>query len=252
MYHNKFMTLFDFCGKFGLKNTIYFQRVKKHPRYGLPLKLPVFGLVTHKEEILNIRDNIFQGSLRDPLIEKELREAEAPVIVDCGINVGVTVRWWLYLNAKSTVYGVDMMQEAHDFTVKSLPESLKKNYFSVTAALAAESGSALEVKFNDPLFGGNSIAGGGECAHRRSVRLVTLDDCLRGHSIPAIDLLKVDIEGSGVPMFRGAVESLKKVKNIFLEWHDDEERQGSITFLKEAGFVIRKAYKRHFWFMRNI
>ena len=248
MYYNKFITLLVFCKTFGLKNLLYFLRVKKQSLFSLPLFLPIFGLITHKEEVLNIRDNIFQGSLRDPYIEKSIRRTKEPVIVDCGINVGVTVRWWFYLNPKSVVYGIDMMQEAHDFTIKSLSEHFKKAYIPITVALASESNNVLEVKYNDPLFGGNSVKATGEYAHNRCLRSSTIDDCLCKYDIRNIDLLKVDIEGDEVAMFHGAIQTLKKAKNILLEWHDVKERKGSIDFLQEMGFFIRKEHKRHIWF----
>ena len=248
---NKFINLLVFCKTFGLKSLLYFLCVKKQSSFRLPLFLPIFGFITHKEEILNIRDNIFQGSLRDPYIEKRIRKTKEPVIVDCGINVGVTVRWWFYLNPKSVVYGIDMMQEAHDFTIKALSEHLKKGYIPITAALASESNNILEVKYNDPLFGGNSVKATGEYLHNRCARSSTLDDCLCKYNIRNIDLLKVDIEGNEASMFRGATKTLEKVKNILLEWHGVEEQKSSIDFLQEMGFIIRKEYKRHIWFEKT-
>ncbi|MBU1997733.1 MAG: FkbM family methyltransferase, partial [Candidatus Omnitrophica bacterium] len=89
--------------------------------------------------------------------------------------------------------------------------------------------------------------------HERTVRSATLDECLsKDCTSNKIDLLKVDIEGSAADMFRGAKQTLKKIKYIFLEWHDDNERDGSVEFLQKAGFFIRKRYKRHIWFENHL
>ncbi|MDD5440086.1 MAG: FkbM family methyltransferase [Candidatus Omnitrophica bacterium] len=198
---------------------------------------------------MNIRDNIYRGSLRDSVVEKKIGRAREPVIVDCGVNVGITVRWWLYLNPGCRVYGIDMMQEAQDFTVKSLPERLKKNYTPITAALDFENGRAVEVKYDDPLFGGNSLSAEGKFLHTRGIRSVTIDSCIRTYNIKTIELLKIDIELSAERMLYGAAETLGKVRNILLEWHHEEkERKGSVLFLQKTGFRIRREYKRHIWF----
>lgn len=247
MYYNKVFTLLDFWKKFNFNNLLYFLFTKNKEVNSWPLFLPIFGSITNKEEIRNIRDNIFQGSLRDQVIEKEIKRAKNPIIVDCGINVGVTVRWWFYLNPKSIVYGIDMMGEAHEFTINALSEDLKKNYIPITAVLTADINQMLKIQYDEPLFGANNVKFLGK--HERSVCSSTLDQCLSKYpNVDKIDILKVDIEGSAAVMFRGTEQSLKKTKYIFLEWHDDTEREGSIAFLQKAGFSIRKRYKRHLWF----
>lgn len=251
MDYNKLTLLLIFWKIFGLKNFLYFLFIKYRILWHLPMLLPIFGLVKNKEEIINIRDNIFQGSLRDLFIENKIRKAKKPVIVDCGINVGITVRWWFYLNPKSLVYGIDMMQEAHSFTMESLPKSFKGNYIPIAAVLASQSDQRVDVKFDDPLFGGNSAEmPPEEYAQCRSVRTTTLDDSLSKDPIKEISLLKIDIEGSAVSMLRGATQTLKKVRNVFLEWHNEQAKKGSVDLLRGAGFFIRKKHKRHIWFKK--
>ena len=249
MSYNKFLTLLLFLRKGGLKGFLNFVLMKNKTFYRPPLTFPIFGLLRHKEEILNIRDNIFQGSIRYSEIEKKLRKASRPVIVDCGINVGVTVRWWFYLNPKSIVYGIDMMQEAQDFTITALSECARKNYIPITAALASTNNKALEIKYDDPLFGGNSVEVSKKyMRNKRHILSSTLDDCLRKYNIKDIDLLKIDIEFSAAPMLCGASETLKKTKYVLLEWHDAEERKNSVICMQKAGFIIKKECKRNIWF----
>ena len=159
----------------------------------------------------------------------------------------MTVRWWFYLNGQATVYGIDMMREANDFTVKALSESFKEKYIPITAVLASETGRAFEVNFNDPLFGGNRTDAPGKYLESRRMRSSTLDECLRNYKVVSIDLLKVDIEGSAAQMFMGAAYTLSRVKNIMIEIHGEEERDESIRILNEKGFYVRRSYKRHVW-----
>ena len=251
MYYNKFINFIDFYRKFGLGNLIYFLYAKKRILYRLPFTVPAFGRISMQGEVLNIRDNIFMGSLRDETVEKALRTAKDPVIVDCGINVGVTVRWWFYLNPRSTVYGIDMMQEAHDFTVKTLPDQLRSRYISITTVLGGRVGSLMEVEYEDPLFGGNSLHVTKKCPHKRGVISRSLDDCLQSYHIDTIDLIKVDIEDDADVMLGGASETFSKVKNILLEVHSTKERENSIRMLNSMGFGIRRTYKRQIWLERE-
>ncbi len=220
---------------------------KKWTLYNLPISLPIFGIISRKEELLSIRDNILQGSLRDREMEEDIRKAKEPLIVDCGINVGVTVRWWFYLNPHTTVYGIDMMQEANDFTMSALPERFKAKFVPITSVLASETGRVVDLSYDDPLFGANNAKISSGCLSNRRVKSMTLDDCLNSYRIGTIDLLKVDIEDSAAQMFLGASEALSKARNILLEIHSEKEREDSISSLREKGFCIRKSYKRHVW-----
>ncbi|RLI40468.1 hypothetical protein DRO59_09235 [Candidatus Bathyarchaeota archaeon] len=69
-----------------------------------------------------------------------------------------------------------------------------------------------------------------------TVEAVPLDDICK--KIPAIKLLKIDVEGSEDQVLKGAKETLKKTKHIVLEvsGNSDEIRR----ILREATFKIRK------------
>ncbi len=236
---------------FGIKNLRRFY-FKKWDLFNLPVSLPVFGIISRKDELLSIRDNILQGSLRDRGIERDIRKAKEPLIVDCGINVGMTVRWWFYLNGQAIVYGIDMMQEAIDFTLSALPERFKARFVPITAVLGPETGRVVELSYDDPLFGANNAKISRGCSKNRRVNSMTLDDCLNNYRIGAIDLLKVDIEDSAAQMFRGATKTLSRVRNILLEIHSEKEREDSLSLLREKGFCVGKTYKRHVWLKKIV
>lgn len=246
MKYSSMINFITFGIMFGLTNLSRFY-FKRWDLFDLPISLPIFGIISRREELLSIRDNFLQGSLRDGKVEKRIKNAEKPIIVDCGVNVGVTVRWWFHLNPNSMVYGIDMMQEANDFTINALQDRYKKRFFPITAVLDASTGHAVELSFDNPLFGANNARAASGDAERRYVNSKTLDDCLRDHNIDAIDLLKVDVEDSAARMFQGAAQTLTKVKNIFLELHSDQERYNATRLLYENGFRIRRSYKRHLW-----
>jgi len=246
MTYNSICNFITFGKMFGVR-LLYCFYFKKWAWCGLPVSTRIFGKISHREELLSIRDNILTGSLLDRELEKKIRTVKKPLIVDCGVNVGVSVRWWFYLNPEATVYGIDMMQEANDFTVSELPDRFKAGYLPITAMLAASTGKVVELSYDDPLFGGNNAGAASGYSQKRSVTSKTLDDCLSGHNISSVDLLKIDIEDSAALMLEGAKRTLPKVKTILLEIHSDLEFNNASRILSENGFHIRRAYKRHIW-----
>ena len=251
MNYNRISNFVTFGKIFGLKSLALFYW-KKWNLCNLPFFLPVFGMISHKEELLNIRDNILQGSIRDRNMERQIRKAVHPAIVDCGVNVGVTVRWWFYLNPHATVYGIDMMQEANDFTMNVLPDRFKTRFVPITAVLDSSTGRSVEINYNDPLFGGNNTGAVSGYSEKRQVHSMTLDDCLHNYRTDTIDLLKIDIEDSAGSMLQGAMLTLSKTKNILVEIHSEKERENAICLCREKGFYIRRSYKRHVWLEKII
>jgi len=218
-------------------------------RVPFPISVRSFGEVGTIAEILNLHDNFGHGELRDPLIEDELRRGPAPVVVDCGVNVGVTVRWWFHLNPRCRVFGLDMMQEAQDLTRQRLA-GREVDYTGLTAVLAAADGEAVTVRFDDPLEGRNRIDGGTGRNERKLVS-ARLDTLLAPYRLERIDVLKIDIEGQAGRALLGAPQVLAMTRNVILETHGEAELADAVAILVgAAGFRLRHYGNRNLWFTR--
>lgn len=200
------------------------------------VKLPVFGTVSTVDEVLNIHDNFSKGELRYEEIENHLRQEPHPVIVDCGVNIGITIRWWHHLNPHAKIFGFDMMEEAHTFT-RSRIGTPSDWYVPVTCALSARDGDAIEISFDDPLFGENSVTATNR-KQKRSVSTGTLDSSLRQHNLTEIDLIKMDIEGHGAEALKGGTDTLRKTRYVMFETHTKQETSEATGILHDAGFQI--------------
>ncbi|MEI6703967.1 MAG: FkbM family methyltransferase [Deltaproteobacteria bacterium] len=213
-----------------------------------PIDVPIFGKVATMPEILNIHDNFAAGELRDSYIETILRNAVNPIVVDCGVNVGVTVRWWFHLNPSCRVFGLDMMQEAHDLTNQRLKDT-DAAYVGITAALSAQDGEEVTIYFTDPLEGMNSITSRHGTINRQ---LITgrIDSLLEPHSLNRIELLKIDIEGYAAKALSGAPRTLSGTQNVILEVHSEDELGESEAILVASGFRLRHFRNRNLWFKR--
>lgn len=211
----------------------FFRTIRAVP---FKLQLPVFGTVSSLDEILNIHDNFGKAELRNPEIEDHLRATPNPVIVDCGVNIGITVRWWHHLNPQARVFGFDMMEEAHSFT-KSRLDQPADWYIPTTCALAAKDGDSVQLSFDEPLFGENSVDATNR-KHARTVRTGTLDARLSHYHVKAIDLLKIDIEGYGAEALKGAHRTLDKTRYVMFETHSRVEISEASRILMQAGFDV--------------
>lgn len=219
-------------------------------RIPFPISVPIFGRISTIPEILNIHDNFAAGELRDPYIEASLRNTLRPVVVDCGVNVGVTVRWWLNLNPSCQVIGIDMMQEAQDFTVRCLGDR-KTAYTGITAALDAIDGQEVTIHFTNALEGTNRIGKTEHAASTRTLLTHQLDSLLAPHALTRIELLKIDIEGHAAKALAGAANTLAVTQNLILEVHSEDELGESEAILFASGLRLRRFRNRNVWFKRS-
>ncbi len=229
----------------------YLTLCKKLKMNPMPVKVPVFGVLKTDHEVRNLCDNFAKGVLRDEKIEQYLREQKSPCVIDCGVNVGITIRWWLALNPASKVYGVDMLEETHQFTRAALKAGGlgEERYHGITAALWSSSGKPFTIDVEDPLWGDNSLFQKKEGAkHDRTFVSRTLDELFAAEPLATVDLLKIDLEGAGAEALKGATELLKKTKYVVFENHGEAESKEASAVLVRNGFGVRRVGERqHLW-----
>lgn len=229
----------------------YCRRFKKNPR---PVSIPIFGKIKTYHEIINIHDNFAVGQLRNDVVENHLSHEKNPIVVDCGVNVGITVRWWLngLCNDNLRVIGIDMIDEANKFTINSLVEANinPERYQYYVAALWDHGDATFNIDVEDPLDGETNIFEARESTDLRVMQSKKMDDLLVGASLKKIDLLKLDIEGAGANALEGGLEILKITKHVVIEIHNEEEQKKSTKLLLNNGFYLRETAGRHLWWER--
>jgi len=228
-----------------------FKCLKMNPP--VPVKVPIFGLVKTYHEINNIRDNFESERLRDSKAEQFLSKQSSPLIIDCGINVGITVRWWFHINPAAKVFGVDMVPETHAFTIESL-RSIginKDRYKPFTAAIWEANGKEFKIGITDPLFGDTGLYRPDKEETERIVVSKTLDTIFEEENIGEVALLKLDIEGAGGDALKGADKLIKKVRHVVIEIHSEEECRLSSNILAANNFGLRGVTSKHLWWERS-
>ncbi len=212
-----------------------------------PFRLGSVGSVRTLQEVRNYLDNIAFGELRWERVESCLRLASEPVVVDLGVNVGISIRWWLHLNPRARVIGIDMLQEALDFTTTALKGSgVGTNWTPICAGVSDEPQKERAISYEDPLEGTTSLQSS-TGSRQRTIRMDTLDHLLQGENPPHIDLLKCDIEGYGGLALKGAPATLSKTRFVVAETHDETETRLMTDLLKGSGFGLIRISGRSMW-----
>jgi len=144
-------------------------------RQPFPVTLPGLGKIDSWDEAMNLTDNFSLRELRSDLAEAHLKSSRGPWIVDVGGNIGLTCRWWLSLSPAARVIGVDMFQEALDYTTTRVTAAGQLPRWHPVCAAIGDREDVIEVRFNDPLEGTSkstalSVSDRGKCKSRRSTR----------------------------------------------------------------------------------
>ncbi len=214
-----------------------------------PIKVPAFGVVRTYHEVRNIRDNFILGRLRDDAVERYLSQKQAPCVIDCVINVGVTARWWFHLNRKAKVFGIDMLEESQNFTLTAI-KSIgigPDQYKHILATLWSETGKQFKVGVSDPLFGDYGLYRKDVEKAYRTVVTTTLDVIYDAENIGEVDFLKIDLEGAAADTLKGAAKLLKKTRYVVFEIHNVEECKLASKILTDNNFLLKGVTGRHLW-----
>jgi FkbM family methyltransferase len=214
-----------------------------------PVSLPGFGKIHSWAEAINLIDNFSLGELRSDEVESHLRASSDTWVVDIGINVGVSARWWLSLADGVQVVGIDMFQEALDFTSARIASNGAGARWHPICGAVGESDCVVELRFSDPLEGTSRLDSdtGGKL---RKIRVQTVDVMLAPIALTRIGLMKIDIEGAAGRALNGATGTLARCDYVSVETHSDDETRTSSRALSAAGFQVFHVRGRTMWWQR--
>lgn len=156
----------------------------------------------------------------------------APVILDCGSNIGLSCMYFkmLYPNACIKAF------EADPVIANILKNNLVRNRFDdievINKAIWIHNDG---VEFGQEGGDGGSLNSFGEKVKVESIRL---SDYLDNFEI--VDLLKIDIEGAELQVIKDCRGKLNRVDNIFIEYHswnsDIQQLSEILKILESHGF----------------
>ena len=190
------------------------------------------------ERPLEVVDSLSFIYMFEEIFEREIyrfdAKTEAPYVLDCGSNIGLSVIYFkrLYPGAHVVAF------EADDEIFAVLKRNVERwELGDVELVCRAVWSEETTLNFKHEGADGGRIERG-EGAGDKSVPTVRLRDYLDRR----VDFLKVDIEGAETETLADCADRLGNVENLFVEYHSfDGERQtldALVRLLADAGFRL--------------
>ena len=192
----------------------------------VPKKIKFCGL---KFQVPDCRSFIWQ--FKEIFVEEYYRfesSNSSPIILDCGANIGTSCAFFKMIFPDSKIYAF----EANHKIAKTLKENLTANNLNnieviEKAVWINEDGVQMGMEDADA----SSIYVKSDAVKVESIRLKDFIE-----KFDQVDMLKMDIEGAEYAVLKDCEKCLKKVKNIFVEFHsfiNDEQKLSEILKILE-------------------
>jgi len=151
-------------------------------------------------------------------IYKFRSEKEAPYIIDCGANIGLSVIYFKELFPDAKIIAFEPEKKIFEYLQKNVVAQALGNVELVNKAVWKEEGSLM---FLNEGADASRISSLGDMTEKKSsyeVEAVRLSNYINQE----IDFLKLDIEGAEGEVIREIEGKLNYVKRIFIEFHSPE------------------------------
>jgi FkbM family methyltransferase len=179
-------------------------------------------------------DEIFLGSEYDAVLQHDIGSPR--LVVDLGSNIGLSVRVWRENYPAARIIAVEPDADNARVLRMNVPET---GGAKVALEQACILGRARPVRLR---------AGDGEWAYSveeagdgatGTIASLTMPELLARYAANAsVDLLKCDIEGAEVELFRYCAEWLPRVRFAIVELHGDYRRENLESDLRDAGVPV--------------
>lgn len=224
-----------------------------------PKKLRLQGAVIH----LNHADPILCGALTLGVFEKdEIRRFTSEIkdgmcFVDIGANIGLYTALALRcMKTSGLILAVEPAEENFVFLEKNIEENRYPNsrvkVIAERVALSDRKGEAVLHK-NPENKGDNRLYKDTILQETEKVRVISLDELCEHYTIQAINIIKMDVQGTEKKVLNGALKVLRQSPQctLFMEfWASGIERAGDspasvFKLLNEIGFEVFEPMGTH-------
>ena len=165
-------------------------------------------------------------------------KSPAPVIIDLGSNIGVTVLHLKHLYPSSRIIGVEMDEDNYklaELNVKGIG-----NVEIINSAISVADGMVSYNKSdNVDAYHVITNKSANEKNGLKTVSSITVQSLLSKYNLESVDFMKMDIEGEEIKIFDDQVDLtwLNKVKALNIEVHGDSDvLQKILSILEKNGF----------------
>lgn len=155
-----------------------------------------------------------------------------PVIYDCGANVGTSCAYFKSVYPQSRILAFEPNPKIAEYLMNNIKSNQLNNIEVIKKAVWINN-NGIEIGLEDA--DASSIYLDKNKTKVESVRLKDLFD-----REEVVDMLKMDIEGAEVEVLKDCGESLKIVRNLFVEFHSYTDQTQKLSelmhILESAGF----------------
>lgn len=162
---------------------------------------------------------------------------ENPLILDCGANVGLGVRYWKHLYPKARVIAFEPDPESFDALENNTRDLARVNLRR--EAVWTQKGP---ISFAATGGDGGHLATVSPFPQPSDKKLVVSATRLRDHLVDPVDLLKLDIEGAETDVLLDCRDRLSLVRHLFVEYHSfsgqPQRLSAFFDVIESAGFRV--------------
>lgn len=203
---------------------------------------PVYNLKFSKYSVDIVDSKSFLGQYDEIFVNESYRfqtESNAPVIIDCGSNIGLSILYYKNIYPNSIIHAF----EPDNKIFKILSNNIYKNNLSniVLNNCAVWVNNGTLNFFHENSDGGHLVNHENNEGKISKVECISIAEYISKFDI--IDLLKIDIEGAEYEVIIDCKEHLHKVKYLFIEFHsfgnDEWKLVEILQILNNKGFTFK-------------
>jgi len=185
--------------------------------------------------LVHLYREIFVGGIYDvPLANP------APLIFDCGSNIGMSILYFKRRHPIARVVGFEPHPQVHETLRRNVEGNRLQGVTLHRKALAGEAGS---IEFYAEGSAPGALDMGLFATRNRGAAILVEAETLSSHLHEPVDLLKLDIEGAEEGVLDELARSgrLRNVRNLVCEYHHhldpaQDQLSRTLAILEEGGF----------------
>lgn len=179
----------------------------------------------------------------EPASQKLLADllSEGGVFLDVGANIGIFSLLAASLHSRVQVFSFEPDPQALSCLKRSVVENKLERICVVAKGVSDRSGDGT-IFFDQRNHGGHSMilesiaAEGRSEQHRAQIELITLDSFVGQNDLPAVDVIKIDVQEHESAVLRGSFEIVKKFQPIVIVECNVSTGEDVFNFFKELNY----------------
>lgn len=240
----------DFVSMEALRHLVYIPLTILRIKNWYPFLLNYIGLrdeanlYTFRNGVkLNTREGVDSSTIAVVFIKEDYGKIEDnAIIVDIGANLGGFSVYAAYGKKQSRVYAYEPMPKNYDLLLENIKlNHLEDRIIPYKLGIGSQSGKRQLFLGEGSPF--HTLFPGTKKNASIEIEVISLERVFQQNAMDNCDLLKCDCEGAEFEILYGAPDHcLKKIKEIRLEYHNQDAQRGNIQalipYLEKIGFQL--------------